>query len=143
MADTLNPIGYTPYTFSGTLPTIPTGLNYNEYLQLRTAQQTAAATGKKDWQNILDLVLKYGGSVLDILTRNGIIKNKNLTDLTGGNFDLAAYQAAQAGGNLNSEISKLTTRKTSGLGIDFSNPTTLIGIIILIIALVAIFKSSN
>lgn len=104
---------------------------------LTVAAQKAKATGNLKVENVLNFVIKYGDAVLTSLTKNGIIKNKN--QLYAGQINEQAYDAYIQRG---AAVAPTVQRSTTGLfGLDFSNPTTLIILAVLIFLLVKTFQT--
>ncbi len=93
---------------------------------LLTAQTTAIESGNKNWQKILEGVLKYGGAVVGILVSSGVIKNRNVESLTSGDFDQQALSALlnANGGTLNQNSVVPQSRSA----IDLSRPIVLLAL---------------
>ncbi len=94
------------------------------------AKTTATGKNDKNWTNVLDLILKYGGGVLTVLTTAGVIKNKNLNTVTSADYDQNALQALldANGGNLDKAPDKITIPQKAGFALDFNNPVILLAI---------------
>lgn len=137
--------GYQNLNFS--LPT----LSYTQNLGLNNTAATAKATGNDKVLNILNYVLTYGGAALDILSRVGIIKNKNAQTFSTDSFDLSAYQNALNSGQLNSAFSGLTpttptqspTNSAKLFGLDFTNPFTWVGVLIFLFGVGYVIKQAK
>lgn len=85
-------------------------------------QNKKDASADANFNKIAGYVLKYGGGALDILTRNGIIKNKNVQTVLNGQYDQAAFAQLLAanGGSLNVPPAQLQDRSAKILGMDTS-----------------------
>lgn len=60
---------------------------------LTNAKNTALSTGNQNWAKIVGYVLNYGEKALTILTNTGVIKNKNLDQVTNlKNIDQTAME---------------------------------------------------
>lgn len=100
---------------------------------LTTAKAAAAAKGDSSFEAILGKVLTYGDKVLAILSKNGIIKNQNLT-AQGYNIDLTTIPT--------DTTSKAPDATSRVFNIDFTDPKVLI-ITFLIIMIIAYFLFFN
>lgn len=91
---------------------------------ITVAKQEAQKTGNQKLANTLDFILKYGDKALTVLTKNGIIQNKNLV--------AAGYDTG-----VTTVIDKTDTTgnapdpKNRVLNIDFTDPKVLIIIFLL------------
>lgn len=102
---------------------------------LTQAQTKVGAAGDSNWQSIIGSILKYGGQVVGILATAGVIKNKNLSTITSGNYNqaqLAALLAAN-GGSISDKLPSQIVLPASSTrsNFDLSNPIVLVAIIAL------------
>ena len=85
---------------------------------LTAAKAKAAAAGDTKFENIFNKVLTYGDKILSILTKNGILENKNLA-AQGYSIDLSNVAKDAATDSAPSTSSRV-------FNLDFSDPKTLI-----------------
>lgn len=99
--------------------------------------KTKAASTDKNWENVIGSILKYGGQVVDILAKAGVVGNKNLSTITSGNYNQAQLQALMAlnGGTLDKNPNELILPTGSRSSIDLSNPIVLIAIVAILFLL--------
>lgn len=99
---------------------------WDSYEQSQLQQAKIQATGKQDklWEQILNGVIKYGDPFLTMLTKNGIIPNKNIQAVVKAQYDknaLAQLMAAN-GGNIDKAPQTVVNRSANDkiLGLDTS-----------------------
>lgn len=127
------------YSTGGGFSTFGSSFGFDSYdlftptaTALTAAKTEAAAKNDKNWQNVLDAILKYGGGILTVLTTSGVIKNKNLTTVTSADYDPNALEKLLAanGGTIDKNPSVITIpQSASGFSLDLSNPVILAAII--------------
>lgn len=100
------------------------------------AKATATANGNTKLANTLDFILKYGDKALEILTKNGILQNKNLAT-AGYSLDLSSLSKDAATNSAPDTSNRV-------FNLDFSDPKTLIITFLVIMILVYfLFFNSN
>jgi len=105
------------------------------------ARDAAKASGNTKFENILNKVLLYGDKALTILTKNGIIENKNLSASGYSDATLAAILA----GTKTDTTNNAPEVKDRVFNLDFTDPKTIIIIflVVMILAYFLFFKSSK
>lgn len=109
--------------------------NMDTFTQTQFQQAKIEASAKdKWWEQILNGVVKYGDPFLTMLTKNGIIPNKNIQAVLKGQYDQNAMAALLAvnGGNIDKSPNQITDRSAKLFGLDTST-------LILIAAAILIF----
>ena len=95
------------------------------------ARDAAKAAGNTKFENVLNKVLLYGDKALTILTKNGIIENKNLT----ASGYSAATLAAIAAGSKTDTVNNAPATTNRVFNLDFTDPKTLIIIFLIVMGL--------
>lgn len=113
--------------------TLPTSLTDPKmFADLSVVKQTATAAGDGGVVRIIDYIFKYGDAALSILSKYGVIENKNLAAAGYQNFGKDPTGMYFAGsGNFKQPIE---TGAPTGFNLDFSDPK-----IIIIVALIVLF----
>ena len=96
---------------------------------LEQAKANAKATGNKNAEYWINLVIDKGVGVLGSLTKAGILKNQNLAALTGAgysNFGTDANGKVTVNGQATDDTPNNNLPTTKTFNIDWSNPTTII-----------------
>lgn len=106
---------------------------------VQNAAIKAAQTGNTKLLNTLNYILKYGDVALGILSKYGVLKNKNLVSNAYG-LDITEPTNATKDPNqaIINGTGATTTQKT---GIDLTNPTTLIIIFLILLVFFAFIFS--
>jgi hypothetical protein len=101
-------------------------LQLNQKETLITAKEKATSTGDSNWKNVIELILKYGGAALTILSTSGVIKNKNLSTVANGEYDRQALSDLlnANGGTLDKKPEEIQVPTRSA--IDLNNPVILL-----------------
>lgn len=98
-------------------------LNFNEKAKA-DFQKAKIKAGNTDWSKVLDYVFTYGDRAVSILSKNGIIPNKNVQAILQANYDQTALNEflAANGGSLTAAPESLKERSanTQILGLDTS-----------------------
>ncbi|GAB3519497.1 hypothetical protein [Emticicia fontis] len=98
--------------------------SWDEYdqTQLQQAKTQAGIKGDKLWEKILNGVIKYGDPFLTMLTKNGIIPNKNLQSVLKAQYDqnALAQLIAANGGSIDKAPSQIVDRSANILGLSTS-----------------------
>lgn len=104
------------------------------------ARDAAKAAGNTGFENVLNKVLLYGDKALTILTKNGVIKNQNLST-SGYSSDTIAALLAGTKTDATSNAPATTSRV---FNLDFTDPKTLIIVFlaVMILAYFLFFKPS-
>ena len=111
--------------------------DYDQY-QLQEAKTQASIKGDKLWEKILNGVIKYGDPFLTMLTKNGIIPNKNIQAVLKAQYDQNALTQLLAanGGSLDKYPTQIVDRSANIFGLSTSN-------LILIAAVLLFFMVSK
>lgn len=110
-------------------------LQFDPFTKSAFEQAKVKNTGKP-WEKVLDYVLTYGDRAVSILSKNGIIANKNIQTILKAQYDQTALNellAANAGA-LNQAPEKLVERsaaKDQILGMDTSTLLLIGGAVLL------------
>lgn len=97
----MDDIGWGDYPLYGDIGWGDYPLTETQQVNTLLAKDDAKTKGSFDWANLLDNVLKYGGKTLEVLSKAGIIKDKNKLALADVNqASLLAFLQANAGKNL-------------------------------------------
>lgn len=101
--------------------------------QLSQAKSQAAAKGDKLWEKILNGVIKYGDPFLTMLTKNGIIPNKNIQAVLSAKYDqnAMAQLLAANGGSIDKAPNQITDRSANIFGLNTSTLIIIAAIILL------------
>jgi len=98
--------------------------NLDSTTQQQFQQAQIAASKDKWWEQILNGVVKYGDPFLSMLSKNGIIPNKNLQAVLKGQYDqnAMAQLLAANGGSLDKAPTQIIDRSANNkiLGLDTS-----------------------
>lgn len=98
-------------------------LNFNQTVKNQFLTSKAKNSGK-DFEKVLDYIFTYGDRALTILSKNGVIPNKNLKSALQSNYDQTALNEflAANGGSLTATPENLKERSanTQILGLDTS-----------------------
>lgn len=97
--------------------------NGDSFTQMQLEQAKTAAAGKdKWWEQILNGVVKYGDPFLTMLSKNGIIPNKNIQAVLKGQYDQQAMAQLLAanGGNIDKAPNQISDRSAKIFGLDTS-----------------------
>jgi len=102
--------------------------------QFEAAKAKATTSKDKNWEKILDAVLKYGDPILTTLTKNGIIPNKNIQAVLNAQYDknALAQLVAANGGTLDKSPSQIVDRSANIFGLSTSNLILIATAIILV-----------
>ncbi|MFD2521369.1 hypothetical protein [Emticicia soli] len=99
--------------------------NMDSFTQMQVQQAQIQASGKdKWWEQLLNGVIKYGDPFLTMLTKNGIIPNKNIQAVIKGQYDQNAMAQLMAanGGSLDKAPAQIIDRSANNkiFGLDTS-----------------------
>lgn len=109
------------------------GLNGSEVQSITIAKDKAAKSGQTTLFSILDYVFKYGAQAADILVKTGVIKNRNVYQISAGDINEAALSSLLSanGGTLpTSRSASVTATGTFNLSTFLRNnivPISIIG----------------
>lgn len=115
--------------------------NMDSFTQQQFQQAQITASGKdKWWEQILNGVVKYGDPFLTMLSKNGIIPNKNLQAVLKGQYDqnAMAQLLAANGGTLDKSPNQIVDRSAKIFGLDTS---TLVLIVVAVLLLMVFQKN--
>ena len=112
--------------------TLPTSLtDAKMFRDLTAVKETATAVGDNNTIKVIDYIFRYGDAALSILSKYGVIQNKNLAQAGYQNFGQDANGFYAGSGQYREPI---TASAPTGFSFDFSDPK-----IIIIVALVILF----
>lgn len=113
----------TPFTYGGATGSLLYNLQFDEATK-NAFQVAKAKQSGKQWEKVLDYVFTYGDRAVSILSKNGIIPNKNVQAILQANYDQTALNEflAANGGSLTATPENLKERSanTQILGLDTS-----------------------
>lgn len=126
-----------PYIFQygGATGSLLYSLQFDEATKNAFAVAKAKSSGKT-WEKVLDYVFTYGDRALSILSKNGIIPNKNIQAILQSNYDQNALNEflAANGGSLTGTPENLKERSANNqiLGIDSSTLVLIAAAVVLV-----------
>ena len=84
----------------GVTPTLLYNLQFDPFTKSAFEQAKVKAAGtNKNWEKVLDYVLTYGDRAVTILSKNGIIPNKNIQTILKAQYDQTKLNELLAANN--------------------------------------------
>lgn len=101
-------------------------LTTTQYAELLKTQQTAANSGNPGWMKAVDYVFKYGGQALEILSKTGVIQNKNISALNSINAQNLNALLAKNGGSLTASPDNLNYDRSANTILGMNTSTVIL-----------------
>lgn len=101
-------------------------LTTTQYTDLLKAQNNATVQGQNNWLKAIDYVLKYGGQALEILSKTGVIQNKNVAALNSINSQNLASLLAANGGQLGVSPENLNVDRSANTILGMNTSTVIL-----------------